>query len=103
MKVCFSQNSAELSGYVVLEQTIHTADSLAPAFNYGDESGRSPNITWWLTGQPGAGKTTMANALAERLRVERQPVCVLDGDEIVKVYRQILVLAPKHATKTSGA
>lgn len=39
-------------------------------------------LTWWLTGQPGAGKTTLANALAVRLRQQQLPVCVLDGDEI---------------------
>jgi adenylylsulfate kinase len=41
-------------------------------------------ITWWLTGQPGAGKTTLANELAKRLRQQHLPVCVLDGDEIRK-------------------
>jgi len=41
-------------------------------------------LTWWLTGQPGAGKTTLANELAERLRQQHLPVCVLDGDVIRK-------------------
>ncbi|MBV9025705.1 MAG: adenylyl-sulfate kinase [Streptomycetaceae bacterium] len=38
--------------------------------------------TIWLTGLPSAGKTTLAYALAERLRVEGHRVEVLDGDEI---------------------
>lgn len=38
--------------------------------------------TVWLTGLPSAGKTTIAYALAERLRAEGQRVEVLDGDEI---------------------
>ncbi|MDJ0380293.1 adenylyl-sulfate kinase [Streptomyces sp. G-G2] len=38
--------------------------------------------TVWLTGLPSAGKTTIANALAERLRGEGHRVEVLDGDEI---------------------
>ncbi|MFZ6775078.1 adenylyl-sulfate kinase [Undibacterium sp. SXout7W] len=39
-------------------------------------------ITWWLSGLPGAGKTTLAHALALRLRATGFPVCVLDGDEL---------------------
>ncbi|EME98396.1 adenylyl-sulfate kinase [Streptomyces mobaraensis NBRC 13819 = DSM 40847] len=38
--------------------------------------------TVWLTGLPSAGKTTIARALADRLRAEGRPVEVLDGDEI---------------------
>ncbi|MEV7725001.1 adenylyl-sulfate kinase [Streptomyces sp. NPDC087917] len=38
--------------------------------------------TVWLTGLPSAGKTTIAYALAERLRDEGHRVEVLDGDEI---------------------
>lgn len=38
--------------------------------------------TVWLTGLPSAGKTTIALALAERLRAEGHRVEILDGDEI---------------------
>ncbi|MGW2370114.1 adenylyl-sulfate kinase [Streptomyces sp. NPDC001667] len=38
--------------------------------------------TVWLTGLPSAGKTTIAKALAGRLRGEGHRVEVLDGDEI---------------------
>ena len=38
--------------------------------------------TVWLTGLPSAGMTTIAYALAERLRAEGHRVEVLDGDEI---------------------
>ncbi|MET7436705.1 adenylyl-sulfate kinase [Streptomyces sp. NPDC004082] len=38
--------------------------------------------TVWLTGLPSAGKTTIANELAVRLRTEGHRVEVLDGDEI---------------------
>lgn len=38
--------------------------------------------TVWLTGLPSAGKSTIANAVAARLRVERCGVEVLDGDII---------------------
>ncbi|UNO43754.1 adenylyl-sulfate kinase [Streptomyces sp. MST-110588] len=38
--------------------------------------------TVWLTGLPSAGKTTLAHALAQRLRETGHRVEVLDGDEI---------------------
>ena len=39
-------------------------------------------VTLWLTGLPSAGKTTLALALAERLRAQGRRVEVLDGDEV---------------------
>jgi adenylylsulfate kinase len=38
--------------------------------------------TWWFTGLPAAGKTTLAQALAGHLRALGQAACVLDGDRI---------------------
>ncbi|MFC5725039.1 adenylyl-sulfate kinase, partial [Streptomyces gamaensis] len=40
-----------------------------------------PGATVWLTGLPSAGKTTIARAVAERLRGEGRRVEILDGDE----------------------
>lgn len=39
-------------------------------------------VTYWLTGLPGAGKSTLAEALAQSLRSVQAPVCVLDGDTL---------------------
>jgi adenylyl-sulfate kinase len=39
-------------------------------------------MTWWFTGLPGAGKTTLAQAWAEQLRLQQRQVVVLDGDEL---------------------
>ena len=41
-----------------------------------------PGATVWLTGLPSSGKTTIATALATRLREEFRRVETLDGDEI---------------------
>ncbi|WP_327710174.1 adenylyl-sulfate kinase [Streptomyces sp. NBC_00464] len=41
-----------------------------------------PGATVWLTGLPSAGKTTIARALAGRLRAEGRRAELLDGDEI---------------------
>jgi adenylylsulfate kinase len=41
-----------------------------------------PGATVWLTGLPSAGKTTIAAAVAERLRASRRSVEILDGDEV---------------------
>lgn len=39
-------------------------------------------LTLWFTGLPGSGKTTLACAMAERLRRQIKPTEILDGDEI---------------------
>ncbi|MGW5422622.1 adenylyl-sulfate kinase [Streptomyces sp. NPDC003943] len=41
-----------------------------------------PGATVWLTGLPSSGKTTIAHAMAERMRAGGRRVEVLDGDEI---------------------
>ncbi|MFF3763492.1 adenylyl-sulfate kinase [Streptomyces sp. NPDC001922] len=48
----------------------------------GGASAPATGATIWLTGLPSAGKTTLAHALAERLRGEGHRTEVLDGDEI---------------------
>jgi adenylylsulfate kinase len=42
----------------------------------------SRGVTVWLTGLPSAGKSTIAEGLAERLRAEGRRVQILDGDEV---------------------
>jgi adenylylsulfate kinase len=37
---------------------------------------------WWITGLAGAGKTSIARVVAERLRARGVPVVLLDGDEL---------------------
>ena len=39
-------------------------------------------VVVWLTGLPGAGKTTIARTVSDRLRAYTCPVIVLDGDEL---------------------
>ena len=46
------------------------------------EAGLATGVTLWLTGLPSAGKTTLALALADRLRGNDIEVEVLDGDEV---------------------
>ncbi|MBV2154900.1 adenylyl-sulfate kinase [Kitasatospora sp. SUK 42] len=41
-----------------------------------------PGATVWLTGLPSAGKSTIAQALAARLRAEARRTEVLDGDDM---------------------
>jgi adenylylsulfate kinase-like enzyme len=50
--------------------------------NDAKEKRVTTGATVWLTGLPSAGKTTIAHALAARLREEGHRVEVLDGDEI---------------------
>lgn len=42
----------------------------------------APGGTLWLTGLSGAGKSTIAHALADRLRAQGRAVEILDGDEL---------------------
>jgi len=42
----------------------------------------TPGATVWFTGLPSAGKTTLANALADRLSTLGRPVEILDGDAV---------------------
>jgi bifunctional enzyme CysN/CysC len=39
-------------------------------------------LTVWFTGLSGSGKSTVANAVAERLLEERRPAYLLDGDNV---------------------
>ena len=56
----------------------------APAYPAGPTREGAPPVgaTLWLTGLPSAGKSTIAAALADRLRADGIAVEVLDGDEM---------------------
>ncbi|HCL87314.1 MAG TPA: adenylyl-sulfate kinase [Comamonadaceae bacterium] len=49
---------------------------------FAPSQARAQAGTWWLTGLSGAGKTTLAQALAQALRLRGEPTCVIDGDEL---------------------
>jgi adenylyl-sulfate kinase len=64
-----------------MSHTIHaTTVTVAPGPLPGGATRRG--FTLWLTGLSGAGKSTIASAVAERLRAEGAAVEVLDGDEV---------------------
>lgn len=51
---------------------------------------QSKGFTIWLTGLPGAGKTTLAQLIGEEFRAIELPVEILDGDEIRQRFTQYL-------------
>lgn len=55
---------------------------LSPPGAVPADGGPLAACTVWLTGLPSAGKTTIARALVERLRVEGRAAQLLDGDEL---------------------
>jgi len=58
------------------------AQESAPSTSPGQRLRHAPGATLWFTGLPSAGKSTIANALAERLVAGGHRVQVLDGDEV---------------------
>jgi adenylyl-sulfate kinase len=64
------------------EPIIADTDASVGRANTNASAGRSPGATIWLTGLSGAGKSTIANLLAERLRETGAEVEVLDGDAL---------------------
>jgi bifunctional enzyme CysN/CysC len=43
---------------------------------------RPSGATIWITGLPGAGKSSVARALSELIAMYGRPTCLLDGDEV---------------------
>jgi adenylylsulfate kinase len=72
--------------FVNLDVSVSAAPFHANLPNNGcrDQNQKAPGaaLTWWFSGLPGAGKTTLAQALAQALRGQGQAVCVLDGDAL---------------------
>ncbi len=64
-----------------------TAHTLAAAAT-PDAAARARGATVWLTGLPSAGKSTLARAVAARLRAAGRRVEVLDGDEVRRFLSQ---------------
>ena len=46
----------------------------------------SPGTVYWITGLSGAGKSTVASLLADRLRAHGLPVLQLDGDVLRAIF-----------------
>ena len=58
----------------------------APSATEATTAPSAPGVTIWLTGLSGAGKSTIAYALADELRGRGRRVEVLDGDELREAF-----------------
>jgi adenylylsulfate kinase len=67
---------------MTIAQTVSRQDVGTDDAGIRSERRSAFGATVWLTGLPSAGKTTLALALAERLRETGVAVEVLDGDEV---------------------
>lgn len=55
----------------------------------------SGGVVWWITGLSGAGKTTVAGLVRDRLAAGGRPVLLLDGDAL----RDVLGATATHASE----
>ncbi|MGA7923769.1 MAG: adenylyl-sulfate kinase [Thermoplasmata archaeon] len=71
----------------------------------GDGDGGAPGFIVWVEGLPGAGKSTMARALSQKLSAAGWKVEVLDGDELRGTFFPELTFSRKdreaHARRVS--
>jgi adenylylsulfate kinase len=56
-----------------------------------------PGTVIWITGLSGAGKTTLSNAAALKLRSRGEAVVQLDGDELRSVFGAVAANAQNHS------
>ena len=56
-------------------------------------------MTWWLTGLPAAGKSTLAQAIQRQLAQDGLAACVLDGDLIRRGLSSDLDFTPQGRTE----
>jgi len=60
----------------------------------------SEGLTLWFTGQSGAGKSSLANPAAEKLRARNCRVEVIDGDEVRHQHNNFMDVYVKCPLKT---
>lgn len=64
------------------------------SFNIMYHLQNKPGTIFWITGYPGAGKTTIANALYALLRPQYANIVMIDGDEFRASFSQDLGFDP---------
>jgi len=55
----------------------------------------APAAIFWFTGLSGAGKTTLAEAVRDRLTSEGRNVLTLDGDQVRETFHRMLGFSPE--------